>query len=139
MILAKQVVKKRANRQTSSNQQGPIAVMTMQPVIFMKMRRQGGSCFMTSTGKLWGVVVGPGDPELLTVKAARVIGEADVVAFHSARHGRSISRALAAGYMRDGQRSRGVGYSEEWLRRVVKEQGRQLALPKAPGAGEGDR
>jgi dipeptidase len=43
------------------------------------------------------------------------------------------------GYMRDGQRSRGVGYSEEWLRRVVKEQGRQLALPKAPGAGEGDR
>ncbi|HIE72618.1 MAG TPA: hypothetical protein EYP98_22030, partial [Planctomycetes bacterium] len=27
------------------------------------------------------------------------------------------------GYMRDGQRSRGVGYSEEWLRRGVKEQG----------------
>lgn len=58
---------------------------------------------MSSSGKLWGVGVGPGDPELLTVKAARVIGEADVVAFHSARHGRSISRALAAGYMRDGQ------------------------------------
>lgn len=54
-------------------------------------------------GKLWGVGLGPGDPELVTVKAARVIGEADVVAFHSARHGRSISRGVAAAYMRDDQ------------------------------------
>ncbi|WP_433665915.1 precorrin-3B C(17)-methyltransferase [Nocardia sp. CA-136227] len=53
--------------------------------------------------KLWGVGLGPGDPELVTVKAARVIGEADVIAFHSARHGRSISRAIAAPYMREGQ------------------------------------
>ena len=55
------------------------------------------------SGKLWGVGLGPGDPELVTVKAARVIGEADVVAFHSARHGRSISRGIAAQYMREGQ------------------------------------
>lgn len=55
------------------------------------------------TGKLWGVGIGPGDPELVTVKAARVIGEADVVAFHSARHGKSISRGVAAPYMREGQ------------------------------------
>ncbi|MCZ4079830.1 precorrin-3B C(17)-methyltransferase [Rhodococcus sp. H36-A4] len=54
-------------------------------------------------GKLWGVGIGPGDPELVTVKAARVIGEADVVAFHSAKHGKSISRGVAAGYMREGQ------------------------------------
>ncbi|MFF0633240.1 precorrin-3B C(17)-methyltransferase [Nocardia sp. NPDC004151] len=53
--------------------------------------------------KLWGVGLGPGDPELVTVKAARAIGEADVIAFHSARHGRSISRAIAAPYMREGQ------------------------------------
>ena len=56
-----------------------------------------------SAGKLWGVGIGPGDPELVTVKAARVIGEADVVAFHSARHGNSISRGVAAPYMREGQ------------------------------------
>lgn len=56
-----------------------------------------------SAGKLWGVGIGPGDPELVTVKAARVIGEADVIAFHSARHGKSISRAVAAPYMREGQ------------------------------------
>ena len=30
-------------------------------------------------GTLWGVGLGPGDPELVTVKAARVIAEADVV------------------------------------------------------------
>jgi precorrin-2 C20-methyltransferase/precorrin-3B C17-methyltransferase len=40
---------------------------------------------------------------LVTVKAARVIGEVDVVAYHSARHGRSIARAIAAPYVRSGQ------------------------------------
>ncbi|MFI6166660.1 precorrin-2 C(20)-methyltransferase [Nocardia sp. NPDC051052] len=57
----------------------------------------------TAPGKLWGVGLGPGDPELVTVKAARVIAEADVIAFHSARHGRSISKGIAAPYMRLGQ------------------------------------
>lgn len=56
-----------------------------------------------STGKLWGIGLGPGDPELVTVKAARLITAADVVAFHSARHGRSISRAIAEPYLRAGQ------------------------------------
>jgi len=49
------------------------------------------------------VGVGPGDPELITVKAARLIGEADVVAYHSARHGRSNARAIAAAHLRPGQ------------------------------------
>src|SRR3978361_1997651 len=54
-------------------------------------------------GTLFGVGLGPGDPELVTVKAARVIGEADVVAYHSARHGRSIARSIAEPYLRAGQ------------------------------------
>ncbi|MGV0837917.1 precorrin-2 C(20)-methyltransferase [Mycolicibacterium thermoresistibile] len=54
-------------------------------------------------GTLWGVGLGPGDPELVTVKAARVIAEADVVAYHSARHGRSIARRIAEPYLRPGQ------------------------------------
>ena len=32
------------------------------------------------TGRLYGVGLGPGDPELVTVKAARLITAADVVA-----------------------------------------------------------
>ncbi|MFY9335556.1 MAG: SAM-dependent methyltransferase, partial [Mycobacterium sp.] len=55
------------------------------------------------SGTLYGVGLGPGDPELVTVKAARVIGEADVVAYHSARHGRSIARRIAEPYLRPGQ------------------------------------
>jgi len=54
-------------------------------------------------GTLYGVGLGPGDPELVTVKAARVIAEADVVAYHSARHGNSIARGIAAPYLREGQ------------------------------------
>jgi precorrin-2 C20-methyltransferase/precorrin-3B C17-methyltransferase len=58
---------------------------------------------MTTRGTLWGVGLGPGDPELVTVKATRLIGEADVVAYHSARHGRSIARGIAEPYLRPGQ------------------------------------
>ena len=54
-------------------------------------------------GVLYGVGLGPGDPELVTVKAARLIGAADVVAYHSARHGRSIARSIAAPYLRGDQ------------------------------------
>jgi precorrin-2 C20-methyltransferase / precorrin-3B C17-methyltransferase len=58
---------------------------------------------MTSRGTLFGVGLGPGDPELVTVKAVRVIAEADVVAYHSARHGGSIARGIAEPYLRPGQ------------------------------------
>jgi precorrin-2 C20-methyltransferase/precorrin-3B C17-methyltransferase len=54
-------------------------------------------------GVLYGVGLGPGDPELVTVKAARLIGAAEVVAYHSARHGRSIARSIAARYLRGDQ------------------------------------
>ncbi|MEV1293580.1 precorrin-2 C(20)-methyltransferase [Pseudonocardia sp. NPDC049635] len=47
------------------------------------------------TGTLYGVGLGPGDPELTTIKAARLIRDADVIAYHSARHGRSIARRIA--------------------------------------------
>ncbi|BAJ32243.1 MULTISPECIES: precorrin-2 C(20)-methyltransferase [Kitasatospora] len=51
------------------------------------------------TGKLYGVGVGPGDPSLLTVRAAELIGKADVIAYHCARHGRSHARAIAERYL----------------------------------------
>jgi len=48
------------------------------------------------TGHLYGVGVGPGDPELVTLKAARLIRDADVVAYHSGTAGRSIARTIVA-------------------------------------------
>ncbi|MDI3313917.1 MAG: precorrin-2 C(20)-methyltransferase [Mycobacterium sp.] len=58
---------------------------------------------MTGRGTLFGVGLGPGDPELVTIKAARVIGSADVVAYHSAPHGHSVARGIAEAYLRPGQ------------------------------------
>jgi precorrin-2 C20-methyltransferase/precorrin-3B C17-methyltransferase len=51
------------------------------------------------TGRLYGVGLGPGDPELVTVKAARLLGSAEVVAYHAARHGNSVAMSIARGYL----------------------------------------
>jgi precorrin-2 C20-methyltransferase/precorrin-3B C17-methyltransferase len=51
------------------------------------------------TGRFHGVGVGPGDPELLTLKAARLIGEADVVAYHAGVGKQSNARRIAAGLL----------------------------------------
>jgi precorrin-2 C20-methyltransferase / precorrin-3B C17-methyltransferase len=49
------------------------------------------------TGRLYGVGLGPGDPELITLKAARLIGSADVVAYHQGVGKSSNARRIAAG------------------------------------------
>ncbi|MFP5362259.1 MAG: precorrin-3B C(17)-methyltransferase [Thermoleophilia bacterium] len=48
------------------------------------------------SGRLFGVGVGPGDPELVTVKAQRIIGACDAVAYPEKRAGSSIARQAAA-------------------------------------------
>jgi precorrin-2 C20-methyltransferase/precorrin-3B C17-methyltransferase len=55
---------------------------------------------MSSPGRLFGVGVGPGDPELMTVRAQRTIAAADVVAYPNARHGNSVARRIAEPYLR---------------------------------------
>ncbi len=57
----------------------------------------------TRTGRLFGVGVGPGDPELMTIKARRVIESSPVVAYPVARHGRSVARRVAEPYLRRSQ------------------------------------
>jgi len=47
-------------------------------------------------GRLFGVGTGPGDPELVTRKAWRVVSEADVVAYPAPDHGTSFSRQIMA-------------------------------------------
>ena len=47
-------------------------------------------------GRLFGVSGGPGDPELLTLKALRVLQEADVVAYPCTERGTSTALGIAA-------------------------------------------
>lgn len=47
-----------------------------------------------SPGTLYGVGVGPGDPELLTLKAHRLIASAEVVAYPAPEGGDSFARAI---------------------------------------------
>ena len=49
------------------------------------------------TGRFHGVGVGPGDPELITLKAARLIAAADVVAYHAGVGKQSNARRIAEG------------------------------------------
>jgi len=53
---------------------------------------------MLRQGVLIGVGLGPGDPDLVTVKAARLIGASTVVAFFAKRGRVSNARTIAAGY-----------------------------------------
>ena len=53
-------------------------------------------------GRFFGVGVGPGDPELITLKAARLIGAAGVVAYHAAAGKQSNARRIAAGLLPSG-------------------------------------
>lgn len=50
---------------------------------------------------LFGVGVGPGDPDLLTIKAVNAIQAADVVAYHAAPGKDSTAAAIAREYFRD--------------------------------------
>ena len=49
------------------------------------------------TGTLYGLGVGPGDPELITLKAHRLLTAAPVVAYPAPDSGESFARSIVAG------------------------------------------
>ncbi len=53
-------------------------------------------------GKLLGVGTGPGDPELLTLKAVRAIAEADVIAFFCKKGSAGNGRGIVEAHIRPG-------------------------------------
>lgn len=54
------------------------------------------------SGRFYGVGLGPGDPELITRKAARIIAEADVLAYHAGVNKASYARTIASELIRPG-------------------------------------
>ncbi len=55
------------------------------------------------SGHLYGIGIGPGDPELLTLKGLRLLQAAPVVAYPVAEHGKSLARSIVAQYLRADQ------------------------------------
>lgn len=51
------------------------------------------------TGTLYGIGLGPGDPELLTLKAHRLIRSAPVIAYPAPDNGGSFARSIAADFI----------------------------------------
>lgn len=58
---------------------------------------------MSASGTLYGIGLGPGDPELLTLKAARLIEQCPVVCYIQNPAGYSLAREIAANHLH-GQR-----------------------------------
>ena len=55
------------------------------------------------SGTLFGLGIGPGDPELITLKARRILRSVPVVAYPAPENGDSLARAIAATHLVDGQ------------------------------------
>jgi len=59
---------------------------------------------MTDTpGMLYGLGIGPGDPDLMTIKAHRILQSVPVVAYPAPDTGDSLARSIAAPHMAPGQ------------------------------------
>src|SRR5271169_4810462 len=56
------------------------------------------------SGRLYGLGVGPGDPELLTLKALRLLRAVPVVAYPAPDTGDSFARRIVAEWLDRGQR-----------------------------------
>ncbi|MEK7244420.1 MAG: SAM-dependent methyltransferase, partial [Pseudomonadota bacterium] len=55
------------------------------------------------SGILFGVGVGPGDPELMTLKGIRVLAQVPVIAYPAPEGGTSFARAIAAPHIPEGR------------------------------------
>lgn len=55
------------------------------------------------TGTLYGLGVGPGDPELITLKALRILDRVPVVAYPAPEAGESVARSIVAPHVAAGK------------------------------------
>ena len=91
----------------------------------------------SAPGKIWLVGAGPGDPELLTIKAARVIGMADVILVDAL-----VNRAVLvyarphARVVETGKRGGGRSTAQAFIERLMLHQaaaGHSIACARCEG------
>ena len=58
---------------------------------------------MNKLGKLYGLGIGPGDPELLTLKAHRILTTVPVIAYPTLESGKVLARAIVSDFIRPEQ------------------------------------
>ncbi|WP_338431331.1 precorrin-2 C(20)-methyltransferase [Synechococcus elongatus] len=58
---------------------------------------------MSSVGRLYGLGIGPGDPELLTLKAYRILQQVPVIAYPTLENGKALARSIVADYIQPHQ------------------------------------
>ncbi len=88
-----------------------------------------GAQAMVAPATLYGVGVGPGDPELLTLKARRIIASVPVVAYPLPACGDSLARRIAAAHL-----PAGIVELPVALPMVVDRQPAQAAYDRAAAA-----
>ena len=54
-------------------------------------------------GRLYGLGIGPGDPDLLTLKAHRILTSVPVIAYPTMENGKVLARAIVADFIRPDQ------------------------------------
>jgi precorrin-2/cobalt-factor-2 C20-methyltransferase len=54
---------------------------------------------MNKEVKIWGLGIGPGDPDLITLKALKVLQKVDVIAYPALAGGESLVRSIAAPHL----------------------------------------
>ena len=72
------------------------------PEIFRLAAADAGHAMVvgqTVSGRFYGIGVGPGDPELMTLKAVRILSETPVIAYPAPNSGESSARAIAARFI----------------------------------------
>jgi precorrin-2/cobalt-factor-2 C20-methyltransferase len=63
-----------------------------------------------AAGQLFGLGLGPGDPELVTLKALRLLRAAHVVAYPAPTDGSSFARSIVAEWIAPAQREIAIGF-----------------------------
>ena len=72
------------------------------------------------TGTVYGLGVGPGDPELITVKALKLLRCVPVVAYPAPEHGASFARAIVARWLSPAQTEIAIRVPMETARRALE-------------------